>query len=68
MLGLVGAASSLWWCALIIDIADGVSGFIAVPLGVTASDFLRSTLDTLLQAVEAVEAGSVGMGLLVSVL
>ena len=65
VLGLVGAASSLWWCALIIDVADAVSGFIAVSLGVTAGDFVRSTLDTLLQAVEA---GSVGMGLLVSVL
>ena len=65
VLGLVGAASSLWWCALIIDVADTVSGFIAVSLGVTAGDFVRSTLDTLLQAVEA---GSVGMGLLMSVL
>ena len=65
VLGLVGAASSLWWCALVIDVADAVSGFIATSLGVTASDFLRSTLDTLLQAVEA---GSVGMGLLMSVL
>ena len=65
VLGLVGAASSLWWCALIIDVADAVSGFIAVSLGVTAADFVRSTLATLLQAVEA---GSVGMGLLMSVL
>ena len=29
-LGLVAAASSLWWCALVIDVADAVSGFIAV--------------------------------------
>ena len=65
VLGLVGATSSLWWCALVIDVADAVSGFIATSLGVTAGDFVRSTLDTLLQAVEA---GSVGMGLLVSVL
>ena len=65
VLGLVGAASSLWWCALVIDIADGVSGFIAVSLGVSAGDFLRSTLDTFLRAVDA---GSVGLGLLMSVL
>ena len=25
-LGLVAAATSLWWCALIIDVADAVSG------------------------------------------
>ena len=65
ILGLVGAASSLWWCALVIDVADGVSGFIAVSLGVSAADFVRSTLDTLLRAVDA---GSVGLGLLLSVL
>ena len=65
ILGLVGAASSLWWCALVIDVADGVSGFIAVSLGVSAGDFVRSTLDTLLRAVDA---GSVGLGLVMSML
>ena len=65
VLGLVAAATSLWWCALIIDVADAVSGFIAVSLGVTAGDLLRSTLQTLLTAVNA---GSVGMGLLLAVL
>ena len=62
-LGLVAAAASLWWCALVIDIADAVSGFIAAELGVTAGDMLRSTLDTLLTAVAA---GSVGMALLLA--
>ena len=56
-LGLVAAATSLWWCALIIDVADAVSGFIAASLGVTAGDLLRSTLRTLLTAVEAVSVG-----------
>ena len=65
VLGLVGAASSLWWCALVIDIADAVSGFIAAEMGVTAGDFVRSALDTLLRAVDA---GSVGMGLLMAAL
>ena len=65
VLGLVAAASSLWWCALVIDVADAVSGFIAVSLNVTAGDMLRSTLRTLLTAVEA---GSVGMALLLAVL
>ena len=36
VLGLVGAASSLWWCALVIDVADAVSGFIATEMGITA--------------------------------
>ena len=59
-LGLVAAASSLWWCALVIDVADAVSGFVAAELGVTAGDMLRSTLRTLLTAVAA---GSAGMAL-----
>ena len=42
VLGLAAAASSLWWCALVIDVADAVSGFIAVSLGVTAGDLLRA--------------------------
>ena len=65
VLGLVAAASSLWWCALVLDVADAVSGFVAVSLNVTAGDMLRSTLSTLLTAVQA---GSVGMALLLAVL
>ncbi len=65
LLGLVAAASSLWWCALVIDVADAVSGFIAAELGVTAGDMLRSTLQTLLTAVQV---GSVGMGLLLALI
>ena len=64
-LGLVAAAASLWWCALVIDVADAVSGFIAAELGVTAGDMLRSTLQTLLTAVAA---GSVGMALLLALI
>ena len=65
VLGLVAAASSLWWCALVLDVADAVSGFIAVSLDVTPGDLLRSTLRTLLTGVQA---GSVGMALLLAVL
>ena len=65
VLGLVAAASSLWWCALVIDVADAVSGFIAFSLGVTPGDMLRSTLSTL---TTAVQAGSVGMALLLAAL
>ena len=65
VLGLVAAASSLWWCALVIDVADAVSGFIAFSLNVTPGDMLRSTLSTLMTAVQA---GSVGMALLLAAL
>ena len=58
VLGLVAAASSLWWCALVLDVADAVSGFIASELRVTPGDLLRAPLDTFLTAVQA---GSVGM-------
>ena len=64
-LGLAGASASLWGCALVIDLADAVSGVVAVGLGVDPGDMLRSTLGTLLTAVEA---GSVGMGLVLSLL
>ena len=65
VLGLVAAASSLWSCALVLDVADAVSGFVAVSLNVTAGDMLRSTLRTLMTGVQA---GSVGMALLLAVL
>ena len=65
VLGLVAAASSLWWCALVIDVADAVSGFIAAFLGVNPGDLLRAPLDTFLVAIQA---GSVGMGLLMALL
>ena len=65
VLGLVAAASSLWWCALVLDVADAVSGFIAFSLNITPGDLLRSTLRTLMTAVEA---GSVGMALLLAAL
>ena len=64
-LGLVTAATSLWWCALIIDVADAVSGFIAVELNVSPGDLLRAPLNTLLTAVQA---GSVGMAQLLALL
>ena len=64
-LGLVAAASSLWWCALVLDVADAVSGFIAVSLNVTPGDLLRAPLDTFLKAVQA---GSVGMAQLLALL
>ena len=64
-LGLVAAATSLWWCALVIDVAHAVSGFVAASLGVSPGDLLRSSAGTLLTAVTA---GSVGMALLLAVL
>ena len=65
VLGLVAAATSLWWCSLVIDVADAVSGFIAASLEITPGDLLRSSIGTL---ITAVTAGSVGMALLLSFL
>ena len=64
-LGLVAAATSLWWCSLVIDVAAGVSAFVADSLGVNPGDLLRAPLRTLLTAVES---GSVGMALLMALL
>ncbi|MDE0608470.1 MAG: hypothetical protein OXH77_00975 [Anaerolineaceae bacterium] len=65
VLGVVAAAASLWWCALVIDVAHAVSGFIAVTLDVTPSDLLRAPVETLLTAVEG---GSVGLALLLALI
>ena len=65
VLGLAAAASSLWWCALVIDVADAVSGFIAVSLGVTAGGPAAASVGTLLQAVAS---GSVGLVLLLALI
>ena len=65
VLGVVAAAASLWWCALVIDVAHHISGFIAAALNVTPSDLLRAPVDTLLTAVEG---GSVGLALLLALI
>ena len=65
LLGLVAAVSSLWWCALVVDVADAVSGFIAVFLDVRPGDLLRAPLNTFLVTVNT---ASVGMGLLMALL
>ena len=63
LLGLVAAAASLWWCALVIDLAHAVSGFIAASLNVTPADLLLAPVNTLLTAVKS---GSVGIALLLA--
>ena len=65
VLGLVAAASSLWWRALILDVADAVSGFVAAELNVTPGDLLRAPLNTFLTSVQA---GSVGMAQIMALL
>ena len=65
VLGLAAAASSLWWCALVIDVADAVSGFVASSLGVTAGNLLRASLTTLLKAAAS---GSVDLVLLLALI
>ncbi len=64
-LGLVAAASSMWWCALVLDVADAVSGYIAASLNVTPGDLLRAPLNTFLTSVQA---GSVGMAQVMALL
>ena len=65
VLGLTAAASSLWWCALVIDVAHAVSQFIAATLNVTPGDLLRAPLFALLVAVET---GEVGIAIFIALL
>ncbi len=57
VLGLTAAASSLWWCALVIDVAHAVSQFVAASLSVTPGDLLRAPLFALLAAAETAAPG-----------
>ena len=57
VLGLTAAASSLWWCALVIDVAHAVSQFVAASLSVTPGDLLRAPLFALLAASETAAHG-----------
>ncbi len=65
VLGLLAAATSLWWCALVIDIADGVSTYIATALNVRPGDLLRATVDTFLTAAQT---GTPGMAICMAIL
>ena len=65
VLGLVAAATSYWWCALVIDVAHTISKYVAAALEVTPGDLLRAPLETFLRTVSA---GSVGMALLLAIL
>ena len=59
-LGLAAAAASLWWCSLVIDLADSISGYVAAELNVTPGDLIRGPL---IIFVKAIQAGTAGMGL-----
>src|SRR5690606_13176313 len=59
LIAVVAASTSLWWASFIIDLADRISAFIAVSLGVTANDLLRAPLDVFLNAIML---GNTGLG------
>ena len=65
VLGLAAAASSLWWCALVIGTAGAISGYIAAALEVTSGDLLRAPMEPLLTAIQA---GSVGLALFIAII
>ena len=57
VLGLTATASSMWCCALVIDVADAVARFIAASPDVTPSVLLRAPLEPLLTAAETANTG-----------
>ena len=38
ILAIIAAATSLWWCALLVDLSDGVTKFVSAALDVRAGD------------------------------
>ncbi len=65
LLGLAAAASSLWWCALVIATAGAISAYIASALGVNPGALLRAPMEPLLTAIQA---GSVGLALFIAII
>ena len=63
ILALIAALTSYWWCSLLIDVADGVSRYIAAAMRVTPADI---TL-TLGQALLAILAKNISHAWLASV-
>ena len=47
VLGLIAAATSYWWCRLLIDLADAISGYIAAALHIQPGDVLWAAISSL---------------------
>ena len=47
VLGLIAAATSYWWCRLLIDLADAISGYIAAALHIQPGDVLWAAITSL---------------------
>ena len=47
VLGLIAAATSYWWCRLLIDLADAVSGYIAAALHIQPGDVMWAAVSSL---------------------
>ena len=65
MIAVVAASTSLWWGSFIIDLADSISRFVAVSLGITANDLLRAPLNVFLNAILL---GNTGLAIVLAVL
>ena len=60
ILGVIAAATSYWWCRLLIDLADAVSGYISAALHVQPGDVLYAAFSTL--GVLGLAGGAAGVG------
>ena len=47
VLGLIASATSYWWCRLLIDLADAISGYIAAALHIQPGDVLWAAISSL---------------------
>ena len=65
ILAIIAAATSLWWSALLVDLADGVTKFVSAALDVRAGDVVfisKNALNGLFTNIGGVFGGSGGVG------
>ena len=61
LLAILAALTSYWWCSLLVDLADGVSRYIAATMRVTPAD-ITLTLGQAVLAVVVRSAGAYALG------
>ena len=62
LLAVIAAATSLWWCALLVDLSDGVTKFVSAALDVRAGDVVFISKNALNGLFENLGGGAFSAG------
>ena len=66
ILAIIAAATSLWWCALLVDLSDGVTKFVSAALDVRAGDVVFISKNALNGLADNLGGGAFSSGASVS--